>query len=428
MQLHFFKLRETALANVKDNISHLEMLENSLEDIEIGSFIFNVSSLSNNLSGGHEFENFAWHEVLDVHGKQVRGEDYGITAIQSQTKWMPVSSDYSFKLSNVGNLHRILAERHLSVSGGELDVRKMEYHFEVAERSLEASIVVMKRQSCEVDEYYLIPEMVKEMKFDLAPSDEACIVLENLGRLFYSRSLEQKLPKGTPEHEIAHLTETWKKYHKKALRVFDLALDIRSKLSGEDEKYLELLKLLVNLHTEKNNYKDAYTLQERALELTRRIHGEESATWNSELTVMSELHAQAGESRVVEHDSTWHIDSNRSWHWDVAVGISKRIQKQSTRMQRRYQEADVKFQQEEDSMLEKRTRILNPPPITDFSIQNKYASLFAKLSSSRDQDPSASMPLSKTRVRAAKFEFPDRLQVRMDAQHWPNRLIHTKRS
>eukprot|EP00960_Hanusia_phi_P074022 768137-Hanusia_phi.AAC.8 len=427
-ELHFLRSREAALATIRDTISHVEMLEKNLEDVEIGSFTFNVSWLSNNLSGAHEYENTSWFEVLDAQGKQVRGEDYGLSAVQVQTKWMPVSSEYSFKLSNIGNLHRILAERHLSVAGGQLDARKMEYHFEISERSLEASMVVMKRQSCKLDEYYLIPEMVKDMDFDLTPSDEVCIVLENLGRLFYSRSLEQELPKGTPEHEIAHLIQTWRKYHKKALRVFDIALDARSKLSGQDDKYLDLLKLVVKLHIEKHNFKDAYALQERCLEITRKIHGEESSSWNSELTVMSHLHAQAGEAKVVEHDRTWHIDSDQSWHWDMAVGISKRIQKQSGWMQRMYQEADERFQQAEEDMLKEKTRLLNPSPITDFSLQNKHSSLFAKLSAPRDEDSSQSKSLSKTRVRAAKFEFPDRLQVRMDAQSWPNRLMHTKRS
>jgi hypothetical protein len=62
-----------------------------------------------------------WLETPDLQGEKVRGEDLGVVALQVEMTWSPECEQYATRLCNIGNLHRILADK-LSCRGGSVSV------------------------------------------------------------------------------------------------------------------------------------------------------------------------------------------------------------------------------------------------------------------------------------------------------------------
>ena len=56
----------------------------------------------------HILRTQGWHATPDSKGDKVRGEDYGVTAIELELSWETQSFEYATRLCNIGNIHRLI--------------------------------------------------------------------------------------------------------------------------------------------------------------------------------------------------------------------------------------------------------------------------------------------------------------------------------
>ena len=74
-----------------------------LEDSLIGRFEYELENLSSMLDGQAQATERKWFEAPDLSGKGVRGEDFGVAAVQVEISWIPETVEYPSRLSNIGS-------------------------------------------------------------------------------------------------------------------------------------------------------------------------------------------------------------------------------------------------------------------------------------------------------------------------------------
>ncbi len=364
-----------------------ELMQRSqgLEDRIIGQFVFNIEKLSTALEGNHQASIKEWIETPDLDGTRVRGEDYGVTALQVELIWFPECSEYATRICNIGNLFRIFGDR-LSRTGRVCDeYKKVEQNYAEAERHLEASREAMKRALSIPQQRTLSlleaaraeqkgqdsTQAVAEAR-DGMRTPEYCIVLENLALLSHSRGLDIKFPKGTPESTKATFAANQEKNRRQAVELLEQVMQLRSDLpslgGAETEEYLRLLRILSQFHAENKNYPDAAVVQDRALHLVKKLYGDKSNEAAKDMDIMCQLHLRLGDAKVVDGDhGSWVIDTSESWHWDMVSRVKEKVSKATVSSKDFFSREAKMLQAHEDAMLKESTRIKNPPPITDYS-------------------------------------------------------------
>lgn len=367
-----------------------------LEDRIIGQFKYNIQDLSTALDGNDRSSIKEWIETPDLDGNRVRGEDYGVAALQVEMIWFPECSDYATRLCNIGNLHRIFGDR-LSRTGRVCDeYKKVEINYAEAERHLEASLEAMKRalsiphkRSMSLLEAARAEQKGQDAAQAIAEEKDGtrtpqyCVVLENLALLSHSRGLDIKFPKGTPESTRATFAATQAKNRLRAVKLLEQVMQLRSDVpalgGSETDEFLRLLRILSTFHTENGNYPDAIVVQEKALQLVKKLHGDKSIEAAKDMEMLGQQHLRMGKARVVEGDhGSWVIDSSESWHWDMVSRVREKVSK-ATASSKDLAEREVKMLQEhEKAMLKERTRIRNPPPITEYSEPKDEDPILAK--------------------------------------------------
>jgi len=382
-----------------------ELMERSrspdLQDRIIGQFIFPISKLSSALNGQALSSIKEWFETPDLDGKRVRGEDYGVTALQVEMKWIPECSEYATRLCNIGNLHRILGDKLSARTGGVCEqYKKVEENYNLAESHLEASLLAMERVKSIVPPRAMSTLQALRAKGGLRQNhdspegkagkgketDEYLVVLENLALLHHSRSLALVFPKGTPESVKAAFEGARSKSERQAVRLLEEVMQLRSDLTWcshnkqrkdcpecrstdcETEEFLRLLRTLSQFHAENGKYQDAMPVQEKALHLARKLHGDKSREAAMDMEILCQMHLRLGDAHVVKGDhGSWVIDSNESWHWNMVGKLGGKVNRAAASMHDFSKREAGMLRQDEEAMLHVQTRILNPPPITDYS-------------------------------------------------------------
>jgi len=387
-----------------------------LADRVIGQFVYEISDLSKQLTGEAQCSIKDWIETPDpLEAKRVRGEDHGVTAVQVELTWIVECSHYATRLSNIGNLNRIMGDKMSARSGPPTrqdaadktsarigppvcnDYKKVEAHYNVAQSQLEASLKAMQRaksihapQALSVLQAErakvrgeLLPHTQHDHTSDGIDNGEYLVVLENLALLHHARALPLVFPKGTPESIKTTFEGTRAKSKRRAVELLEEVLNMRSTLAGEgmgcvSHEFLRLLRILSQFHSEHGNFLDALPVQEKALQVAKKVHGETSAEAGMDMEMLSHLHLRLGISPgpmasvdhplvVVCDKGSWIIDDSQTWHWDMVGKVRRKVQAACdlthdfSRLQ-----ADL-LQGNQQSMLKEKTRLLNPPPITDYS-------------------------------------------------------------
>lgn len=378
---------------------HLIRRSQGLEDRVIGQFVYDVKSLSSTLEGQASSSIKKWIETPDLDGNGVRGEDYGVTAVQLEVTWSPDCSEYATRLCNIGNLYRIFGDRMSARTVGVCnEYKKLEINYNLAESHLEASRTVMERaksiappktmtdlQAERAKQRGEVHDSSKDVvKVDGKESEEYCVVLENLSLLHHARGLGITFPKGTPESVKAQAEGQRQKSNRTAVALLEECMVLRARLMGaESDEYLRLVRILAEFHAETKvsrndslepwekldlNYPDALPVQEQALQLSKKLHGDKSAQASADLEKLSQLHLRLGKAGVRKGShGSWVIDPAESWHWDMVSQVARKVCKSSiTTHDHTGREAKL-LQSHAESILKERTRILNPPPITDYS-------------------------------------------------------------
>jgi hypothetical protein len=373
-----------------------------LQDRIVGQFIYPICNLSSALNGQALSWIKEWFETPDLDGKRVRGEDYGVTALQVEMKWIPECSEYATRLCNIGNLHRILGDKLSARTGGICEqYKKVEENYNLAESHLEASLAAMERAKSIVTKKTLStlqalraegglrqdldsPEKGKAGKGK--ETNEYLVVLENLALLHHSRSLALVFPKGTPESVKAAFDGTRSKSERKAVQLLEQVMQLRSDLTWcahnkprkdcpeckdtncETEEFLRLMRTLSQFHAENGKYKDAFPVQEKALQLAKKLHGDKSREAAMDMEILCQMHLRLGDAHVVKGDhGSWVIDSNESWHWDMVGKICRKVNRAAGSVHDFSKQEAGMLHKDEENMILVQTRILNPPPITDYS-------------------------------------------------------------
>ena len=61
-------------------------------------------------------------------------------------------------------------------------------------------------------------------------------------------------------------------------------------------------------------------LQEEALALSKKVHGDKSAQSTRDVQLLAHLHLRLGNAEIKEGDyGSWVIDDAESWHWDMVT-------------------------------------------------------------------------------------------------------------
>eukprot|EP00282_Hemiselmis_andersenii_P000316 CAMPEP_0114178902 /NCGR_PEP_ID=MMETSP0043_2-20121206/38790_1 /TAXON_ID=464988 /ORGANISM="Hemiselmis andersenii, Strain CCMP644" /LENGTH=986 /DNA_ID=CAMNT_0001277343 /DNA_START=178 /DNA_END=3136 /DNA_ORIENTATION=+ len=401
------------------------------KDKRIGGFMFDLASLAEKLEGQEESVSATnWFEVVSENGElkeKVRGEDFGVSAVQMEVWWQPESAEYATRLGNIGNLRRVMGDTFTSRGGGHNEIRKMDSHYEEGLRYLEAaleSMVAAKSAIRRTEEERALLLGKEATKIDGSQTREACVVMENLGRLLVSRSLKQKQPKGATAAAIAHFENVARESGVRGLEVLDKALALRGRLSGEDSKeVMEILVQQVLIHMEMDNFKDALTVQERVVELSTKVHGEGSEQWTRHINTLNEVHHGLGDTCIrTLPEGRWKVDTEDAWHWNMVPMYSKKVGRAAAAAHQRVGEEDEAFKRHEAALEVERIRLYDPPKIEDFHLSAQDDPLVvmaqkaaAKLREARDG------ARGETKVGiavASKRKTPDVALVRHDCQSW----------
>ena len=86
------------------------------------------------------------------------------------------------------------------------------------------------------------------------------------------------------------------------------------------------------------------------------------------MEILCQMHLRLGDAHVVKGDhGSWVIDSNESWHWNMVGKLGGKVNRAAASMHDFSKREAGMLRQDEEAMLHVQTRILNPPPITDYS-------------------------------------------------------------
>jgi len=156
------------------------------------------------------------------------------------------------------------------------------------------------------------------------------VVLENLALLHHARALPLVFPKGTPESIKTAFEGTRAKSKRRAVELLEQVLNMRSTLAGKgmgcvSHEFLRLLRILSQFHSEHGNFFDALAVQEKALQVAQKVHGETSAEAGMDMEMLDHLHVQLGilpgPMACVDHPlvvvgdkGSWIIDDSQTWH------------------------------------------------------------------------------------------------------------------
>lgn len=373
-----------------------------LKDRVVGQFIHVISNLSSALNGQALSWIKEWFETPDLDGKRVRGEDYGVTALQLEMKWIPECSEYATRLCNIGNLHRILGDKFSARTGGVCDqYKKVEENYNLAESHLEASLAAMERAKSLVTQEALSTLELLRAEGGLRQeadsrekgkavrgkeTNEYLVVLENLAMLHHSRSIALVFPKGTPESVKAAFDGARSRSERKAVRLLEQVMELRSDLTCclhnkqrkdclecrdtdcVSEEFLRLIRTLSQFHAENGKYQDALAVQDKALHLAKKLHGDKSREAAMDMEILCEMHLRLGDAHVVKGDhGSWEIDCNESWHWDMVGKICSKVNRAADSMHDFCKQEAGMLHNHQERMLQVRTRTLNPPRITHYS-------------------------------------------------------------
>lgn len=444
--------------DLQAQVAALERRQQALPDREIGRFSYALTKLSTTLNGQASSSEKAWFSIPDGQGGKLRGEDYGITAVQIELTWTPEDAEYATRLSNIGNLHRILGDQFSSRAGVACDLRKLEQHYQLAEQYLEEALTAMRRATSTPppeQEGLLaaaLQQRTKEGKGTATPEAvdgtqtlPYCVVLENLALLNQALGSPQAFPKGTPETVKAKFETVWKENQAKAIERLEQAMAIRTQHSGAASKeYLSLLQSLIEVHIDRQDYPTALHLQEEAAALSRQLYGEFAEQTTRQTNLLNRLHLLSGNAEVRELGpharDGWMIDTAEAWHWAAVQPLSRRVNRAAAKAQQQCTEQDRTLAKELKTMEERKKLLLDPEPITDYAL-SPTGSLYLK--APRPDDPSPRQPLEtgesgqegakksplkSAKVRASKLQTPDTELVRRDIQPWPHPTHHTKAS
>ena len=225
--------------------------------------------------------------MLDANGTKLRGEDYGLAALEIEISWTPEDAEYATRLSNIGNVHRILGDMHSSKTGGVSDLKKMEQSYQLAEQFLEEALASMKTAMSVApqEKANALLETLNSRHSYLKRKDECetvdgsrtlkyCVVLENMALLNQAQGYSQAFPKGTPETVKAKFENAWRTNRVTAIQRINQAMEIRKHYNGtRSQEYWTLLQSLIEVHMYMKDYHEALPLQvEIPWSLSRLVH------------------------------------------------------------------------------------------------------------------------------------------------------------
>lgn len=78
-----------------------------------------------------------------VPRSKVRGDDFGVTAVELEIVWEPESVEYATRLANIGNLHRIIGCTYTSRGGGQDNIKKLDESYQTSQDFLTAALEAM---------------------------------------------------------------------------------------------------------------------------------------------------------------------------------------------------------------------------------------------------------------------------------------------